>query len=66
METCIYYDPSGGAESRALIRDYEWYFRGRSKRMTNAGNQEHAETAGLRLSITTVDCRFSAVCPVLK
>jgi len=33
METCIYYDPSGGAESRALIRDYEWYFRGRSKRM---------------------------------
>ena len=24
QQTCIYYDPSGGAESRAIIRDYEW------------------------------------------
>jgi chromodomain-helicase-DNA-binding protein 7 len=36
METCVYYDPAGqgsGGEARKIIRDYEWYFRGRSKRM---------------------------------
>ena len=35
--------------------------RGRNKRMTGAGNLEHAETVGLELSITSVDCRFLGV-----
>jgi SNF2 family DNA or RNA helicase len=33
QSVCLYYDPSGGAEARAIIRDYEWYYPGRSKRM---------------------------------
>ena len=33
LGVCVYYDPSGGADARAHIRDYEWYYRGRTKRM---------------------------------
>jgi len=33
MTCCIYHDPGGGAPGRETIREYEWYFRGRSKRM---------------------------------
>jgi superfamily II DNA or RNA helicase len=33
MEICMYHDAGGGREMRDVIREYEWYYAGRSRRV---------------------------------
>jgi hypothetical protein len=32
MVTCLYHDVGGGRDMRDVIREYEWYYKGRSRR----------------------------------
>ena len=38
LTTCVYYDPSGGSDSRAIIRDYEWCVRRERRENISAGS----------------------------
>ena len=33
MTVCVYHDTGGGREMRDIIREYEWHYKGRSKRL---------------------------------
>lgn len=33
MRACVYHDAGGGRDMRDIIREYEWYFKGRSRRL---------------------------------
>ena len=33
MVTCLYHDTGGGRDMRDVIREYEWYYKGRSRRL---------------------------------
>ena len=33
MTCCIYHDVGGGRDMRDVIREYEWYYKGRSRRV---------------------------------
>ena len=33
MITCLYHDVGGGRDMRDVIREYEWYYKGRSRRL---------------------------------
>ncbi|KAJ1382078.1 P-loop containing nucleoside triphosphate hydrolase protein, partial [Ochromonadaceae sp. CCMP2298] len=33
MVSCLYHDVGGGRDMRDVIREYEWYYKGRSRRL---------------------------------
>lgn len=33
LSSCLYHDITGGKETRDVIREYEWYYKGRSRRL---------------------------------
>lgn len=33
MSVCLYHDTGGGRDMRDVIREYEWYYKGRSRRL---------------------------------
>ena len=33
MNVCLYHDTTGGKDIRDVIREYEWYYKGRSRRL---------------------------------
>jgi hypothetical protein len=33
MVGCVYHDIGGGKDMRDVIREYEWYYKGRSRRL---------------------------------
>jgi chromodomain-helicase-DNA-binding protein 7 len=33
MTACVYHDSAGGRDMRDIIREYEWYYKGRSRRL---------------------------------
>jgi hypothetical protein len=33
MRVCVYHDAGGGRDMRDIIREYEWYYKGRSRRL---------------------------------
>lgn len=33
LSACVYHDITGGKDTRDVIREYEWYFKGRSRRL---------------------------------